>query len=195
MTGQRKDTTQAVMDGLLQFLLAGGTISAALVAPNAVQLFGKPLDKLYKNLDKRSRERELRRVIYYMKQRGLIHYKPDDYEHGIKLTKAGKKYMKRQDFGSLSIEKPAKWDNMWRLVFFDIPESQRSKRQSLTYKLRTLGFRQLQYSIWVHPFPCRAEIEAITAVIGVRRFVTYVEINHIDNDKELRAKFTNLLKS
>lgn len=192
MPGMRKETTQAVMDGLLKFLVAGGVVTTALAAPNAIQIFDRPLNKLFKNLDKRSQERELRRVIHYMKQRGLINYNPHDYEHGITLTKAGKDYLKRKG-DEITIKKPVSWDKKWRLVFFDIPEEKKTKRQAFTNKLRQLDFQTLQYSIWIHPFPCKQIVEVIAETAEVRQFVTYVEVEHIDNDKVLRERFNNLL--
>ncbi len=195
MSGMRKDTTQAIMDGILRFIAGGGFLTTALVIPNAVQLFDKPLDKLLKSLDKRSQEREIRRVIHYMKQRGLITYKPSDYENGIQLTAGGKKRLRQRSLETLAIPKPATWDKKWRLVFFDIPEELRTKRDALNRKLRLLSYQQLQKSIWIHPHPSRTEIEVVTEAIGIRHYVTYIEISEIDNEQALRRRFKNLLKS
>ncbi len=195
MSGNRKDTTQAIMEGVLKFIAAGGFVTTALVVPNALQIFEKPMNEMLKSLDRRAQEREVRRVLHYMKQRGLIRYQTKDYENGIKLTKEGKKRLKRHSFESMVIASPSDWDKKWRLVFFDIPEDLHTKRAALTHKLRILGFQQLQQSIWIHPFPSRPEIEAITEVFDVRRFVTYIEISHIDGDKQLRNRFKRLIAS
>lgn len=186
---QSKDITAAIADGVLRFLAGGGFLTTALIAPNAVQVFDKPLMNVLKRLDKRQRDRELRRVLHYMKAKGLIKYKPRDYDHGIILTKSGKRRLKRSDFASLCIPKPRAWDGKWRLVFFDIPEVERHKRNSLNLKLKQLGFQQLQISIWVHPFPCRIEIEAVCEVLVIRPYVTCVEISQIDNSAKLRERF------
>lgn len=190
-----RDTTSAIVDGILRFLAGGGFITTSLVAPNAAQIFDKPLGKFLSELDERSRERELRRVMYYMKREGLIKYKTDEYEHGIQLTKQGSKRLKNSTFANLSISAPSKWDGRWRLVFFDIPVQDNSRRHSLTSKLRRLGFQQLQRSIWIHPFPCRAEIEMVGEVLGVRKYLTYVEITEIDAEKQLKIRFTKSFKS
>ncbi len=192
---QTKVTTEAVMDGILKFIAAGGMLTTATIAPNAVQIFDKPLMKLLKQLDERQRHRELLRITHYMKQRGLISYNPRDYEHGIKLTKNGKNKLRQRDFSTMAIPRPHKWDKKWRLVFFDIPESYKHKRNSLNLKLKQLGFRQLQISIWVYPFPCRSEIEAVSETLDIRKFVTYVEINKIDNEKLLKDRFKFILAS
>lgn len=194
MSRLSRDTTAAVVDGILRFVAAGGFVTTFLIAPNAVQILDKPLTKAFDKLDERSRARELRRIMHYMKQKGLIKYNPRDYEHGVELTRAGKERLKKKSFSSMSIPTPVKWDRKWRLVFFDIPIEDNPKRYFLTSKLRLLGFQQLQKSIWIHPFSCRAEIEAITEVLSVRKYVTYVEISAIDGEKELRTRFRLLLK-
>lgn len=190
----KKDTTEAVIDGILKFLSIGGVLTAGVLAPNSIAIFGKPLDKLLNKFDKRQRERELRRVLHYMKQRGLVSYKPRDYENGIILTDAGRKRIEKSTYANLSIPAPKKWDKKWRIVFFDIPEAQSSKRKALTQKLRLIGYRQLQLSIWIHPFPSRAEIEAIAERNNIRRYLTYVEVESIDGEASLLKLFDNLLK-
>jgi DNA-binding transcriptional regulator PaaX len=189
-----RDNSSAIIDGMLKFLAGGGFLTTALLVPNAAKVFDKRLNDYLKRLDQRSRERELRRIAHYMKQKGLISYQTKDYEHGIKLTKAGKLRLKKQGLPDLSIAKPRKWDKHWRLVFFDVPIEDNSKRHSLTFRLRQLGFIQLQKSIWVHPFPCRAEIEALGEALGIRKYITYVEVAHIDSEDKLRARFKKVMR-
>lgn len=189
------DTTAAIIDGVSKFLLMGGFLTTALLAPNAVQILDKPSRKLLAKLDHRQQERELRRVVHYMKTAGLIRYTTWDYEHGIKLTDKGKQRLEQRSYDMLHISPPATWDKQWRLVFFDIPEIYKSKRNAFDGKLKLLGFKQLQISIWIHPFPSRAEIEAVCETLGIRSFVTYVEISHIDAESALRRRFKHLLST
>lgn len=193
MKQRSRDLSAALVDGIIRFVASGGMLTTALLAPNAVQLFDKPLMQLFDSMDKRAQQRELRRIMHYMKSRGLIKYDPKDYEHGIVLTKEGKKRLKRIDFSDIAIEKPKSWDGRWRAVFFDIPESEKNKRNLLNKKLHQLGFKQLQFSILIHPFPCREEIEVVCEYLGVRKYVSYVELVHIDSEKVLKKQFKHLL--
>lgn len=43
------------------------------------------------------------------------------------------------------------WDKKWRIILFDIPESQRTVRQLFRLKLMDLGVRMLQSSVWITP--------------------------------------------
>lgn len=187
------DDKSAIIDGILRFVAAGGFMTTALIAPNAVQVFDKPLQKLLDELDERSRERELRRIVHYMKQKELVHYNTQNYEHGMRITTAGKKRLAAHSYRNMKIPLPVKWDKRWRLILFDIPVGENSKRYSFTYKLRLLGLQQLQKSIWIHPFPCRAEIEAISETLAIRQYVTFIEISEIDGESRLRKRFRNIL--
>jgi len=53
-----------------------------------------------------------------------------------------------------------KWDKLWRIIIFDIPECNRGTRQALRSKLIKLGFGQWQRSVYVTPFPLEGEISA-----------------------------------
>lgn len=186
----RNDTTSAVIDGILRCLVAAGTISMALIAPNILQALDKPTRKYFQSLDRRAQERELRRITSYMRRRGLL---AEDYEHGLELTTSGKQRLQRLDFDNLEIVPPKSWDKKWRLVLFDIPETKHVGRKMLTDKLRSLGFQQLQQSVWLHPFPCRSEVETVCEVYQLSRYVTYIETSHIDHEHLLIRRFTSVL--
>lgn len=183
--------TSALMDGVLKVLVVGGTLTAAAIAPNILQVLDKPLGKFFKAMDNHAREREIQRVLYYMKQRQLI---SGSYDHGLKITPAGKFLLKthRSNLDNLAIAAPKHWDKKWRLVLFDIPEHYKTGRDALTRKLKDLGFYPLQRSVLVHPYPCRKEIEKITSLYGINNFVSYIETDHIDQEKLLKKRFQRL---
>ncbi len=45
------------------------------------------------------------------------------------------------------------WDGRWRLVLFDVPEHESSRRVQLRRRLRAWHFGNLQNSVWVSPEP------------------------------------------
>ena len=186
----RSDITSTIVDAILKTLILSGTLTVTVMAPNALQALDKPLAKFFKKMDKRAQERELRRVLYYMKKKQLI--RSQDYDHGISITALGRKRLQRVEIDSLTIAKPKKWDKKWRIVFFDIPESQKNGRDALTRKLKDLGFYQLQRSVLVHPYPCLNELTAVTHAYGINRFVSIIETDYIDKQKLLFRKFRNL---
>ncbi len=185
----KSDRTAAIVDGVLRLTVTSSAIAAGLLIPNLLVALDKPLAVFWKQLDKRERERELRRVVSYMKSRDLIR---GDYEHGLVITRQGRERLKKIDFDNIKIEPVTNWDKKWRLVFYDIPESHKDYRQALTRKLRSLEFYQLQKSAWVHPLPCRDIIEKICTHYKIEKYVSYVEITYIDNQENLKKRFNNI---
>lgn len=112
---------------MIKFIAASGFITTALAMPNAVQIFDNPSRKLLNRPDSRQRDRELRRVMHYMKRCGLLRYNSPDYEHGIRLTLKGRLRLKRTGFNYLAIPTPTAWDKKWWLVFIDIPETKKAQ--------------------------------------------------------------------
>ena len=155
-------TTAAIIDNVLLIAVSGAAIGAAVIAPNVIQALDKPLQKYLDGFDKRGQKREWQRIVAHMKRQGLISIPTEDYEHGVRITSRGRARAEKARIEGLSIKKPRKWDKKWRFVLFDIPETRKVSRDTLTEKLRSLGFRQLQRSVWLHPYPCREEIEALT---------------------------------
>ena len=186
----KNDTTSAVIDGLLKTLIMGGIISTIVIAPNAVQAMDKPLAHFMKKLDKRTREREIRRITMYMRRQGLL---TGDYEHGLAITKLGRRRLDKMEFDKLQIPKPKKWDKKWRLIIFDIPESNRQGRVALTSKLRSMGVQPLQQSVWIHPHSCRNEVARICTEFAISRWVTYLETDHIDHHQLMINRFKHII--
>jgi DNA-binding transcriptional regulator PaaX len=140
-------------------------------------------------MDERQREKELRRLATYMRSQGLI---TDNYEHGMQLTTKAKKRLIEADLYNIKVPRPPKWDKKWRLVFYDIPEKQKSARDALARKLHHLGFFQMQRSIWVHPYPCREAIETVCSSYNIDKYVTYVETSYIANQSALKKHFPGI---
>lgn len=184
--------TSAAIDALLYGLMIGTVTGTMLLAPNAVQILGKPMDKLFDKLDERQKQRALSRLRSYMKTRGLVR---GDYDHGITLTKKALKRLEDYKFQNMTIEVPEKWDCKWRIVMFDIPETNRQSRVGFTNKIQSMGFQLLQQSVWLYPFECREVIFVASDYYGVKRWVTYIETEHIDNEIQLRRRFQQILKN
>lgn len=75
----------------------------------------------------------------------------------VKLSNKGKKILKTGEIFDFQI-KVSEWDGIWRVVAYDIPEKYKLQRNYFRKKLKAVGFRQLQHSMWVVPYECREEI-------------------------------------
>ena len=186
---RRTDLTP-VVDGLLRLVFVGGMVATTLLAPNAVRLLDKPLQGYFKGLDERARQREIKRILSYMKRQGVV---TEDYDHGLHISKKARKRLEQANLEALRISIPHKWDKQWRIIFYDIPEKHKSGRDRLAWRLRQLGCQQLQRSVWIHPFPCEDQINTVALAHGVESYVTYLESQHINNERALLKRFSHLI--
>lgn len=185
----KRTNVSPVIDAMLQLIAVGGLTAAAILAPNALMLFDKPIRKYFDKVAKEKRSAELRRLFSYAKHQGLI---KESYRHGLSITSKAAERLARLEIDKLHILKPHKWDRDWRIIFYDIPEQHKSGRDALTSKLKELGCYQLQRSVWVHPYPCRNVISAICITYGIEQYVTYMKSSFIDNQAKLIEKFGHL---
>ncbi|MGB9883026.1 MAG: CRISPR-associated endonuclease Cas2 [Microgenomates group bacterium] len=126
-----------------------------------------------------------------------------DGEVYIKLSsKAGDFFNEK-----ISLKKLAEkeWDGLWRLVIFDINETDKVIREKLRKKLRQLGFAMWQESVYITPHPLTDEIneylkssnlfpkviclEARTIGVENQRGFAWI----IFNLKDLNRKYLNLI--
>ncbi len=54
-----------------------------------------------------------------------------------------------------------RWDGLWRLVVFDVPNEQNTQRERLRRYLRARGYGCLQRSVWISPHPLEEERKAL----------------------------------
>lgn len=186
----RRTETSDIVDGLLRAITVGAITGTAILAPNAIQLFDKPLQRYFKRLDKEKRQREYKRLLAYMHRHQLV---TGHYEHGLKITDKARKRLEKASIDTLQIPLQTKWDKTWRIIFYDIPEAKKAQRDQLAFRLRKLGCQQLQRSVWVHPFPCDEQLNTLAIAFALSKHVTYMETTHINNEKALIKRFSHLL--
>jgi len=175
-----KETKEITKRALLA--LAGGAfLTLAMIAPG-ITLAAKP----FINFD----QRRLRATIKRLKRQKLINFKETkNGETVIKITKDGEEKVLKYKFNNLIIPKPKKWDCLWRIVIFDIPNKKNMARAALREKLRDFGFYKLQKSVFVYPYECENEIEFIKAIFNIQPYVLLIRAKEIDNEKFLKQHF------
>lgn len=88
-------------------------------------------------------------------------------------------------------EKQKNWDGKWRMVIFDISEEKRKKRDFLRTRLKWLGYKELQKSVWVFPYDIKRDIKELLTIFkydpeGDVRFLT---VEKMEQDDDLRKEF------
>lgn len=82
------------------------------------------------------------------------------------ISPAGKKYVEER-------KGPERWDGKWRILMFDIPESERNTRIWFRAQLVRLGYKTVQHSIFIskNPLP-----QFLLEEMGVRNILQYVRV-------------------
>jgi hypothetical protein len=167
-------------------LLAGGLALGLARNPRSQKYIFRTIHKDIKDVNRKylvkivKEFREERLVNYIEKKNGSVE---------MVISEKGKRIVLEFDIDNIKIAKPVRWDKKWRIVMFDIPEKRRTERNILRNKLKDIGFREIQKSVFVHPYPCLNEINFITEYFQLRKFVRFGEMNTLSNEGELKLKF------
>lgn len=149
----------------------------------------------YANLEKTGKEMKEEAIKKAMKKLELsdcIKIKPDKHnKDNFKICLTTKGALEFLRFNIDDKKKKEKWDGKWRMVIFDILEDQRQIRNLLRNRLRWLGFKELQKSVWIFPYDVSKELKEVLEIcnidiIGDVRFLT---VEKIDEDDDLRRDF------
>ena len=132
----------------------------------------------------------LYRLIREFREERLIDYEEKaNGEIQIVITEQGKLTLFHYDIDRMEIKKTSQWDGKWRIVFFDIPEKHRRARDALREKLKEIGFRELQQSVFIQPYSCTEEINFLIEFFEIRNWVQLAEVDQITNEPQLLIRF------
>ena len=190
---EKHPIASSTASAVLASAIIGGVITVAAVAPGAVWLFGKTISA--RRREKRERYRRLWERFRAFKKRNVFELVGEDKEGGLiyRFTDKGRAMTRKFLLETIEVEPAKRWDGKWRIVIFDIPEKQKSKRRILQTRLDELGFYPLQKSVWIHPFPCENEISFLKDFLEVKPYVEVFTSEDMSNGKVLYY-FRNLLK-
>ena len=167
-------------------LLEGGLALSLTGRPDAYFRIIKGISKEWQEINRKTLYEAIRKLY----QSKLIDYQEnDDSTVTLVLTDSGKNKVLRYNLDKIEIKKPTRWDKLWRMVIFDIPESFKEGRNALAAKLKQLGFYPLQKSVFIHPYECKDEIDFIVEIFNLRPYVRFIIVQETDVDLDLKNKF------
>ncbi len=180
------------MSALLGLIALGGLLTAAVVVPGALKVWGGYVAK--RRREKAARYQYLWQSFYRLRRDRVIQYVCEkDGEDIYEVTEKGRKRLHVFAMETLSLKTPKRWDEQWRLILFDIPEHHRVARRTFQEKLRGLGCYPFQKSAWVYPFPCGEEIGMLADFLGVAPYVHTLTVTELPSGKPL-YHFRNIIK-
>ena len=135
-------------------------------------------------------ERNLRIAIKNLYKSKMVDYKENtDGTVRVVLTEMGRNRILKYDLDKIEIKKPVRWDRLWRLVVFDIPEDKNLGRKALAAKLKELGFYPMQKSVFIHPYECKDEIDFIVEIFELAPYVRFLRVKDVDIELDLKERF------
>lgn len=173
----QKNQLRTIILGTVQ---AAGLIGIALVAPNAIQYMDK-LGLLVSPHQQKTINRSSKKLV----KDGYLVWS----DGKLRLTKKGEHTLTHLKLATALEQKPKRWDTKWRVLIFDIPEYRRNTRDTLRRTLKSIGFTQLQQSVWIYPYDCEDFITLLKAEFKIGKDIIYMIVDSVENDRSLKEHF------
>ena len=183
--------SNSILEQIAEFI-AGHDIRLINYGPNPLLLLAMLLAKVAE-IDRSLSQTQIRKSIEGLERRNIISLEEINNEVHVILEEKGKQKVAQYSLAKIMEYKrrQKKWNGKWYMVFFDIPESQRNKRDYLRKFLRNVGFYQFQKSVYIFPFECEQEIEYIRNIVESAKYTKYIIADKIEDEDKIR-KFFNL---
>lgn len=171
------------VSGVLAISAAAPALPAALVKLSKFFRSG-----VKKKMSQAQRQRMMK-TIYNLRRNKLIEYGEQGDKIILRMTVRGHSVFIKQRLFALKIKRQKKWDRIWRVVIFDIPNKLSTRRDALRARLKNMGFFQFQKSAFIAPYPCRQELEVILEYYNIFDYVTYLEASQVSGEEKCRRYF------
>ena len=165
-----------IADCVITALSFVALFSVAITMPNTLRLL-KPILK-----KKNFSDRQIRSSIDGLRRTGHITFRKNS---NIKITPKGYKKVKKYSIESIKVAAPKYWNGRWQVVIFDVPVRFTRARNAFRFKLRQIGFMQLQKSVWIYPYECEEQIVFIADFFEVKKYIESMVAYKILNEEKL----------
>lgn len=165
----------------------GSIFELALPFFAASSIYRTSAKKIHQEIDED--KTNLKEKIYYLKKMGMIESFVENKETYYELTPRATKHIERIKYDDIKITKTKKWDKKWRIVIFDVPEDKKTGRDLFRRKIISMGFRQIQKSVYVYPFECTGEVLKVSSFLNLSRFVTIVIAEIVQGEESIIEYF------
>jgi len=169
---------------IILLLLAGSALSFSY-SPHHPWKILKSANKEWKRISKEELQNEIRKLY---QSKTISKKENEDGSISILLTDRGKTKALKYHFNRMKINRK-NWDGKWRIIIFDIPEKIKKSRDALRWKIKELGFFELQKSVFVFPYKCEDEINFVIEYYNLRKYVRFGILDSIDNGIHLKKVF------
>ena len=179
----RDERTLEILEAIakLGFILFLG-VAAPNAAGHIIKLLGWVLD--YRN--RYSTEKALKSL----ENKKFIRFWIKNSTGKLELTNEGKIYFAGLKAKSVKLPlRGKKWDGLWKIVTFDIPEKFKMNRRRFSAVLGIAGMYNMERSVFVYPHECKEEIFKIAELYLVHKYVRYIVARSIEPDFKIKNHF------
>ncbi len=140
----------------------------------------------------RRRRNNIRIAVDRLRRLRCIDHQVGDDRSTLRITSLGEKRLRQYSIENLELAPSHRWDGIWRIVMFDIPEDKKRARDAMSKKLKHLGFHQLQKSVFCHFTDCKGEVEFMEEYFEIQGLVTFVEARSLGRSEVTVRRFFKL---
>lgn len=169
-------------------LISGGGHPLRPTLPIAIDEIARLLKEAKKlNVD----EKQLKRSLMSLERREIINLTETDGQVSVYLKDKNNSTVMKYSIKALLDfkKKQKKWNGKWFMVFFDVPEIQRNKRDYLRYFLIKIGFYRYQKSVYLFPYECEKEIMLIKKIVEGAKYMKYIIAEKVESEDEIKTFF------
>ncbi len=176
---------EKILEGIADLLIASKTSYYG----NIYFALGKIIKILLE--EKRLKKKQISRSMKILEKKKLIFIKKEKDKVYTHLSENGKKIVLQYSLKKILAlkKKKKKWQGLWFIVFFDVPEEERVKRDYLRKFLKFIGFYHYQKSVYIYPFECKKEVDLIKKIIVGGRYLSYVVAKEIEDEEKYKRIF------
>lgn len=168
-------------------ILSGGNPLRPVI-PIAIKEIIKTLKEV-KNLN--IKEEKIKKSLESLEKNEIIELEEKEDKIFVKLKNKNNSTVIKYSIKALLDfkKKEKKWNGKWFLVFFDVPEAQRNKRDYLRSFLNKIGFYCYQKSVYVFPYECEKEIILIKKIVEGAKYMKYIIAEKIEDEEKIKLFF------
>jgi len=173
---------------IIGLTLASGGNPLRPIIPLAIKEIIKTLKEV-KNL--KVKEEQIKNSLENLERKEIIDLEEKNSQVFVRLKdKNNLTVIKYSIKALLDFKKKKKnWNGKWFLVFFDVPEIQRNKRDYLRDYLQKIGFYRYQQSIYIFPYECEKEILLIKKIVEGAKYIQYIIAEKIEDEERIKMFF------
>lgn len=183
---QEHTTTKIILN-----LVGTGLLSLTQWYPSQLTRFGSPYlaDPEAYTFSKRFNIPYLKRTIKRLEKQKFVKVEEKDGIQIVSITNEGKTKILKGAISTMSIKKPHRWNGTWWLVSYDLPNHLSAYRHIIRNYFITWGFYPLHKSVYLHAYPCSAEVEMVREYFGLGEYIRIFKIAEIEQNKPFKDFF------